>query len=106
VFVPGNPTASQVCLYHDLPVSITEPINAINSNAKCRVKPYSNTAFILKKNGISIGTVNFTTASFVGTYTFTQEISFNIGDTLELFNAVTPDALIQDVTISILGVKN
>jgi len=106
VFVPGNPTASQVCLYHDLPVSITVPINAINSNAKCRVKPYSNTSFILKKNGISIGTVNFTTASFVGTYTFTQGISFSIGDTLELFNAVTPDALIQDVTISILGVKN
>lgn len=108
LFVPGTPVANQILMYHDLPVTITIPGDLSNSVAKCKTKPYSDIAFIIKKDGNAIGSINFTSNSFIGTFSFINPTlkTCSVGSVLEICNAAIPDALITDITISILGERS
>ena len=108
LFIPGTPVANQILMYHDLPVAITIPGDLSNSVAKCKTKPYSDVDFIIKKDGNTIGLISFTVNSFIGTLTFTNPVlkTCSVGSVLEICNAAIPDALIADITISILGERN
>lgn len=104
VFIPGTPSASQVCLRYTAVRAFRFADNFASSDANVRTNPTATTTFDIKKNGTTIGTVAFSTA---GAPTFTTSgtgyETFAAGDILEIVAPGTPDATIADISITLLG---
>lgn len=104
VFIPGTPTASQVCLRYTAVRGFRFADNFASSDANVVTNPTATTTFDIKKNGTTIGTVAFNTS---GAPTFTTSGSgfetFAASDILEIVAPASPDATISDISITLLG---
>lgn len=105
--VYGRPLANAICVSHEFVLPVTFPINLTGSKALVKVnkKATGTATFIIKKNDLQIGTVVFTSASTQGTFTFTNEVTFNIGDVLDVYAPSPADATLADITISLYGTR-
>jgi hypothetical protein len=105
--VYGRPLANAICVSHEFVMTVVFPINLTGSKALVKTtKKATNTAtFIIKKNDIQIGTVVFTSASTQGTFTFTNAVTFNSGDVLDVYAPSPADATLADIIISLYGTR-
>lgn len=63
---------------------VTLPKDAVGSKAVAQNIPSSNVTFTIYRNGVSVGTVTFTTAGFTGTFNVPADAVFSIGDVLSV----------------------
>ncbi|NJK43209.1 MAG: hypothetical protein HC933_02145 [Pleurocapsa sp. SU_196_0] len=64
----------------------------------------ASATFTLKKNGTSIGTLNFAASSAVATFTVSSSVAFASGDVLTLEAPASPDAALADVGVTLAAV--
>lgn len=80
--------------------------NFTGSIGNCRVAPGANIVLTVNKNGTQVGAISIATDGTI-TYSTTTGgvINFAAGDLLEIVGPATPDATIQDFSLTIAGVK-
>jgi hypothetical protein len=78
------------------------PINFTGSQGYCRVAPSGSTAFTVKKNTTSLGTITFAGGSNTATFIAAAAISFNAGDRISI---EAPGALngIADLSFTLIA---
>lgn len=105
--VYGRPLANAICVSHEFVMTVVFPINLTGSKALVKVtkKATGTATFLIKKNDIQIGTVVFTSASTEGTFTFTNAVTFNSGDVLDVYAPSPADATLADIIISLYGTR-
>lgn len=79
------------------------PANLTGSIAKCDTAATAAQILTLKKNGSSIGTINFAGAATTGTFTFVSQVSFAAGDVLTVVNQTTADATFADAEFTLIA---
>ena len=85
-----------------LPVdrSLTLPSGATGSQAAARIASTASKSFTIKKNGSSVGTVDFATTT-VGTFTVASTTAWAAGDTIEVVGPTTADTTLRYVGITL-----
>jgi len=68
------------------------PINLTGSVASSETATTGATSYPIKKNGSSIGSIDYGAAATAGTFTFAAEVSFTSGDLLTVEAPATADA--------------
>lgn len=100
-----KPTSAEVILRHPAPMTFKLPASLTNSQFKAAVACNATATFTLKKNGGSIGSVQFGTGATSGTATFSSQISFAVGDIFTIEAPNPADSTLADLGFSILGYK-
>lgn len=68
------------------------------------VAPTADTDFTIKKNSSSIGTIRFEAGSPTSILiTFASDVSFAVGDILQVTAPGSPDATLADISITLVG---
>lgn len=105
-FFPGAPTASAVVFYVPIAVDTTFPDDFAGSFAKSKVAATASTAFDVKANGSSVGTITFaagaTSATFV---TAGGAVVVTAGQTLEIVAPGTADASLANIGFALKGTR-
>lgn len=60
-------------------------------------------SLLIKKNGTTIGSIDFGIGGTVATFTFAADVSLAVGDLLEVYNAAAADATLGNVVFAIGG---
>lgn len=105
VFVGGLPgdseLVSQLVVAEDTSFSIGMP----DSQAYAGTLATSNASFTLTKNGVSIGTVDFTASNAAGSFSVGSAVTFSAGDRLGVIAPTPQDSTLSDVSITLLGTR-
>lgn len=104
LFVQSTMSNGELVLRIEATRDFTLPASLTGSQASAGVASSGNVSFDIKKNGSSIGSVNFNTSAS-GTFTFTTATSFTAGDLLEIVAPATADGTLADVSISLKGTR-
>lgn len=103
-FYPGVPTASAIVVRVPVARAVTFPDDFSGSYGKAAVAATASTAFDVKKNGSSVGTITFassaTTATFV---TAAGALSLAAGDVIEIVAPGSADATLADIGFALAG---
>jgi hypothetical protein len=83
--------------------SIRQPTGA---RAEAAVAADATTNFKIEKNGVQFGTVSFAASASTGTFSWTGDESFDLGDLFSITLDGTADADLADISISIPGVRD
>ena len=103
-FIQGLPTDAEKLFTHAVSVPFTLAVGLAGSVVFAEVASAANAVFTLHKNGgASLGTVDFTIATSLATFTFATATSFVAGDRLQLVNQGTADATLADISITLQG---
>ena len=102
------PATSESLLRHVISSNLTQvvlPVSLTGSYAACRTAPTGAYAITIKKNGSSIGTINFAASATTATFTFASSQTLVPGDLLE-FVGGTADATILGIYFTISGSRS
>lgn len=103
-FFAGAPTASAVVVYVPIAVDTTFDDDFAGSYAKSKVAATASTAFDVKANGVSVGTITFAAAATSATFvTSGGSVVVSAGQTVEIVAPGTPDASLADIGFAIKG---
>jgi len=102
---PGAPTASMIVFHHVFTQAVTFVASLTDSYVKAGTAATAQTDFDLKKNGSSIGTVRFAAAGTTASYVSISSSSWVAGDILTLVAPASPDATIEDIWGTLVGVR-
>jgi hypothetical protein len=80
-FVSGKPSAGEIFPIWNAPRDLTLPVDLDGSQFSISTLPTATLTVTLKKNGVSIGTVEFSTVG-VATVVFVADVNFVAGDQL------------------------
>ncbi len=72
--------------------AFTLPASLVGSQVASIIAPTAGVSYSIAKNGTQIGTMDFTAANNVGTFTMASSTSFAIGDILTVVAPATPDS--------------
>lgn len=101
----GQPGASQRLYRAYVGHPFTLPANLPLSIVACRVAPASNWTANILRGGSSIGTATIAAGATTGTFSFSTAISLVNGNLLEIDAPASPDASIQDPSITLAGTR-
>jgi hypothetical protein len=102
------PATSESLLRHVIPSNLTQvalPSGLTGSYADCRTAPTGAYSITIKKNGTSIGSINFAASSTTATFTFTSSQTLVTGDLIE-FVGGTADPTILGIYFTISGLRS
>jgi len=99
--VPGNLEVVGKFIFTQ---AFTLPVSLTGSFAEVLVAPASAATWTIRKNGSSIGTVNFAMSATTATFTFSSEVSFAAGDDLIIESQTTADANMAGLSLSLKGI--
>ena len=105
-FFQGKPSGSSVLIYIPIVRSFTLPVGLTGSKGISVVAALASVAYIIYKNGSSIGTMNFAPGATTATFTFATATTFGSGDTLELVCPSTVDANQASIGFTFMGTLN
>lgn len=105
-FVSGTLTASQVMLYTSVGRAFTIPAGATNSQCKALTAATATSVLQINRNGSSVGTITFVAPGTTGIFSFTNAVSFSVGDVLTVTAPSTPDTTLASVGITLIGTAN
>lgn len=106
LFVPQNPVDNELILVLVADRDFTLPASLTGSTGYATTAPDDNDTWDLRKNGASIGSVNFTAASNAVSFTFSSETSFASGDRFEIVADYPSDASLAGVALTFKGVRD
>jgi hypothetical protein len=101
----GSPGTGEVILRHPAPIAFNLPISLTNSQFYAATAANATATFTLKKNGASIGTIQFATGATSGTATFSTGVAFAVSDKLTMEAPSPADSTLADLGFSIKGTK-
>ncbi len=102
---PGAPTSSMIVFHHVFTQAVSFVASLTDSYVKAGTAATAQTDFDLKKNGSSIGTVRFAAAGTTASYVSISSSSWVAGDILTLVAPASPDATIEDIWGTLVGVR-
>lgn len=105
LFVPQTPGDNELVLVLVADRDFTLPASLTGSTGYATTAPGANDTWDLRKNGVSIGSVNFTAASNSVSFTFSSETSFASGDRFEIVADYPSDATLAGVALTFKGVR-
>lgn len=73
------------------------------STSEGQVVPTGSPSYPIKKNGSTIGSIDFTAATVAATFTFSTETSFVQGDVIEIVAPATADATHDELSWTLAG---
>lgn len=102
----AEPEASQVLLRYISPEAWTLPGNMVGSGIDVGVAPTATATLTVKKNGVAVGTIDITTG-LVYTFATTAgaDVSFAVGDILDLTAQGVPDTTLAQIAVTLTGPK-
>lgn len=100
----GTMQESVDVLRHVFPVPVDFFADLELSLARALVDPTSNNDFDILKNGVSIGTMTFEAGSPTAViWTFPDDVSFAVGDMMQITSPASIDASLADICGTIVG---
>jgi hypothetical protein len=75
----------------------------VGSTAECKVVSTGSVSYVIKKNGSNIGTIDFALGVTQATFTFAAEVSFIVGDFIEIVAPATIDATHDTIGWTLAG---
>lgn len=105
VYVSGAPTDLELVLRLAIARTFTLPVDLTGSQAKAKTAATGAVSFEIQRNSTAIGTINFAGGATTGTFTFTSEIDFAVGDIFEIFAPATADATLADISFTLIGTR-
>lgn len=103
-WIEGTMTASEHVGRWVAPVACKLPSGLTGSFAPAGLTSTGSSAITIKKNGTSIGTINYTAATTNPTFTFASDVALAAGDVIDFYGAGSADATLGDVAITLLGI--
>lgn len=97
------PTADEVIGLTVMNRDVDFPQNLTDSQAYAGLTATANATIDIRKNGSSIGTVNFASGSNTGTFTFATAQSFASGDVLAFVAQNPADLTLGDISLTLKG---
>lgn len=108
-FYPGKPglgiSDDDVMAGHLLQRPVSLPIDCAGSGAKLITAPTSDLSFVMLKNGVSIGTLDFAASALSGTFTLDTATSFAVGDIFALQRPETIDATARNLVVTFVATR-
>lgn len=104
-YLPTGGTASAVAMCHVLPIGISLPVGLTGSYGHAQTAATGSTTYTIKKNGSSVGSLNFAASGTTATFTFTTATSFSAGDRLEIVAPGTLDTTLAGIAITIKATR-
>lgn len=103
----GLPTASQVLMRYPFPRAVIFPAGLTSSRGFAAVGPTAQTDFSIKKNGVSVGTMRFSTGSpnNYASFIMASQTTFNAGDVLTVVAPSSPDTTLADIGFGLAGTR-
>lgn len=105
-FVAGLPTSSERLIRYIMTEAITFPVALAGSAASAVTAATAATSFLIRKNGVSFGTLDFAAGATAGTFTAATQTAFAPGDILEVIAPGTPDATLADFSLTLTGTRS
>lgn len=101
VSIANLTTNAEDILFFVFPRPATLPAGATGSQAKAAAAATGATTYTVRKNGGSIGTIDFAASGTVGTFNGFGTTNFVAGDVLSITGPATADATLADLAITI-----
>jgi hypothetical protein len=89
--------------YLEMVRNISLPMNLPGSVTSCMVAPTADVTLTLKKNGSSVGSINFVATATSGTFTFGSTVTFSSGDIWEVDPPDPQDDTFAGLSWTIIG---
>lgn len=86
------PTASAKLMRLSVTRAFSLPASLTGSYAESVVAATASTTYTIKKNGSSIGSIDWAASGTIATFTFASTVSFAVGDILTVEAPASPDA--------------
>jgi len=102
VFIPGEPESDEIVARFISVREITIPAGFLGSYAYAQLPPSGSVVFTVKKNGFSVGTIEFPAETQEGVFTAADEIELAPGDRLDIVSPVATLG-ISDIGITFAG---
>jgi hypothetical protein len=83
--------------------SATLPANLTGSYFDAGTAATASTVFTLKQNTTTIGTITFAASATTATVSFTNPVTFTLGDTFEIDSPATADTTLADISFTFKG---
>jgi hypothetical protein len=104
LFIAEKPSNNELVLRLAIPNDFDIPSGAGDNLASSRVGSSGSVAFDMEKNGTSFGSITFATSA-TGTFSIASPVSFVAGDILTIRAPAVADATLEDISITLVGVK-
>ena len=101
----GTLPASQVLMRYPFPRAVDFPAGLTGSQGRAAVAATALTTLDLRKNGTSVGSVQFAAAGTTATFTMASATSFAAGDVLTVHAPASADATLADLGLSLAGTR-
>jgi len=101
IYISGSPAASERLLRYETPEIITLPGGLVGSRASAAIPTTAPTSFNLQQNGVTIGSIDFFSSPAEAAFTFISDVTFQVGDILEIFAPGTIDTTQADISITL-----
>lgn len=102
VFAQGTTFPNEVLARYTFRAEVTFPAGLNASRASSAVASTGTAVFSLKRNGVTFGTLTFTTSA-TGVFASTSPVVFSAGDTLTVVAPASADATLYDISITLAG---
>jgi hypothetical protein len=104
-FYPGVPSASVRVTRVPIARAVAFPSNFAGSVGIASVAATASTAFDVRKNGTSVGTITYAAGATTATFSTSGAVSFAAGDYLSIVAPATPDATLADPGFVLAGTR-
>ena len=104
-FYPGVVAASALVTRVPVARAVTFPSGLTGSIGKASAAATASTAFDVRKNGSSVGTITFAAGATSATFAAASAITLAAGDIVSIHGPSTPDATLADVGIVLAGTR-
>jgi hypothetical protein len=101
----GTLPASQVLMRYPFPRAVDFPAGLTGSRGVAAVAATALTTLDLRKNGTSVGSVQWAAAATTATFTMAAATSFAAGDVLTVHAPASADATLADLGLSLAGIR-
>lgn len=104
-YFPGKPGAAGLMAKTIMTQTIELASGLSGSYCTSEVASTAAKSLDIKKNGSSVGTVDFAAAATSATFTFSTGTTFNAGDDIKIEGPAIQDTTLADISLSIKGLR-
>lgn len=102
-FIQDAPTDAEKLMTFVATTAFNLPASLTDTKMFAEVTATAAATIDIKKNGSSVGTINFAIGANTPTFTFASLVAFAVGDRLQLVAQATADVTLADIAISLRG---
>lgn len=101
----GTIPVTTVLLRYPMPRDVVFPVGLAGSYGVAEVAATAQTDFVIRKNGVSFGTMRFAAAATTATFISAGGATFAPGDVLSVVSPGSADATLASIGFSLTGVR-